>query len=306
MGPTSRPFFRQVLISGFLLILAVSLFAPNRNIRADGRELVRSFAAGQNPQELVRQVIHNELKDDADDMTHWRFRKTDVKGGVSKTWDVVETKNGEVQRLIAIDGRPLTEQEQVAEEARMQKFLASAADQQQRKESSSSDFNKEQNLMKLLPNALTYRYAGEEHGLIHLTFTPNPDFRPSTREAEVFHHMSGDFWISKFNMRLEEFSGHITSRVEFGWGMLGHLNKGGTFDVKQAQVARDHWDMTLLETNITGKALFFHTITVKEKLTEFDYHRVPDDLTLRQAADMLKQSGTRSVVLAPSRAHSNS
>ncbi len=305
MGQTHQPFFRQVSTTGFLLVLAVLLSAPNRNIRADERAPARS-AAGQSPQELVQEVIHNELKDDADDMTHWRFRKTDVKAGVSKTWDVVETKHGEAQRLIAIDGHPLTKEQQVAEEARMQNFLANASEQQQRKQNTSNDFNKEQNLMKLLPNALTYRYVGEEHGLIHLTFTPNPDFRPATREAEVFHHMSGDFWVSKFNMRLEEFSGRITSRVEFGWGLLGHLNEGGTFNVKQAEVAKGHWDITLLETNITGKALFFHTITVKEKMTEYDYHRVPDNLTLRQAADMLKQSDMQSVVLTASRSHSSS
>jgi hypothetical protein len=305
MGPTRQPFIYEAS-TGFLLILAVSFLAPKRSIRGDWRELAHSSAAEQNPQELVRQVIHNELRDDAEDMTHWRFRKTDVKGGVSKTWDVVETKHGEVQRLLAIDGHPLTKQQQLTDEARMQQFLASASEQQQRKQNTSSDFSKEQNLMKLLPNALTYRYAGEEHGLIHLTFTPNPDFRPSTREAEVFHHMAGDFWISKFNMRLEEFSGRITSRVEFGWGLLGHLNEGGTFNVKQAEVAKGHWDIILLDTNITGKALFFHTITVKEKMTEYDYHRVPDDLTLRQAADMLKESDTRHGVLTASRSHSKS
>lgn len=306
MGPNRLAFSREASTAGLLLILAVSLLAPNGNTRAGGRELAKTSASGHNPQELVREVIHNELKDDADDMTHWRFRKTDEKGGVSKTWDVVETKKGEIEHLLAIDGHPLTEQEEATEQARLQRFLQNAEIQQKSKKATSSDFQQEQSLMKLLPNALTYRYAGEEHGLIHLTFTPNPDFRPSTREAEVFHHMSGDFWVSKFNMRLAQFSGRITSRVEFGWGLLGHLNKGGTFDVKQAEVAKDHWDITLLETNITGKALFFHTITVKEKLTESDYRRVPDDITLRQAADMLKGSNTRSGALAASRSHSNS
>ena len=160
--------------------------------------------------------------------------------------------------------------------------------------------------MEMLPNALTYRYMGEQDGLIHLTFTPNPNFQASTREAQVFHHMAGDLWICKSNMRLAELSGRLTSRVEFGWGLLGHLNQGGTFHVEQAEVARDHWDLTLLETNITGKALFFHTITVKEKMTESDYHRVPDDLTLRQAAELLEQNNGKSVVLSASSAHSNS
>lgn len=306
MGSTRKMSPFEMSATVFALILAVSFFSPSGNVYAAASPSSSASASEQNPQELVQEVIHNELRDDAEDMTHWRFRKTDLKGGVSKTWDVVETRNGEVQHLIAIDGHPLTKQQEAAEQVRLQTFLQNAEVQQKQKKATSSDFQQEQNLMKLLPNALTYRYAGEEDGLIHLTFTPNPDFRPSTREAEVFHHMSGDFWISKFNMRLEQFSGRITSRVEFGWGLLGHLNKGGTFDVKQAEVAKDHWDITLLETNITGKALFFHTIAVKEKMWEYDYHRVPDDLTLRQAANLLNESNTQSGVLTAARAHSSS
>lgn len=302
MGPTRKIFPNETSVTVFALILAVSFFAASGNAYAAERRSSSASASEQNPQELVQKVIHNELRDDAEDMTHWRFRKTDEKGGVTKTWDVVETKKGEIEHLLAIDGHPLTKQQEAAEQSRLQKFLQNAEIQQKSKKATSSDFQQEQNLMKLLPNALTYRYAGEERGLIHLTFIPNPNFHPSTREAEVFHHMSGDFWISKSNMRLEQFSGRITSRVEFGWGLLGHLNKGGTFDVKQAEVAKDHWDITLLETNITGKALFFHTITVKEKMTEYDYHRVPDDLTLRQAADMFKESNSHSAAVTASRA----
>lgn len=306
MAPVRKAFAYETSAAVFLFIFTAAFVAATPDLHATDLAPSQVTAYEQDPQALVREVIHNELTDEADDTTHWRFRKTDVTGGISKTWDVVQTKHGEVQRLIAINGHPLTRQQEIAEEARIQNFLRNSEEQQKRKAASSSDFKQQQALMRLLPNALTYRYAGEEDGLIHLTFTPNPNFHASTREAEVFHHMSGDFFINKSNMRLAEFDGRITSRVEFGWGLLGHLNKGGTFNVKQAEVAKDHWDLTLLQTNITGKVLFFHTITVQEKLTEYDYHRVPDDLTLRQGADLLEQSNGGSVVLSASSTHSNS
>ena len=32
------------------------------------------------------------------------------------------------------------------------------------------------------------------------------------------------------------FDGHLTQAVKFGFGLLGHLDKGGHFEVKQAEV----------------------------------------------------------------------
>lgn len=106
--------------------------------------------------------------------------------------------------------------------------------------------------------------------------------------------MAGILVIDTKTNRLEEFRGRLTSSVKFGYGILGYLDGGGTFDVKQNNVADKHWDLTLLETNITGKELFFKSIAVREKLIESNYQRVSDDLTLEQAANMLKSSQGRS------------
>lgn len=306
MGPTRQTVAGEISSTGFLLLLACTLAAASAGARAEAMPAPFPAASELTPKEIVQEMVQNELKAENDDFTHWRFRKSDTVSGVTKTWDVIQTRSGEIQRLIAIDGHPLTEEEQAAEQARLQSFLENAQAQQQRKKSASSDFKQEQSLMKMLPNALTYQYVGEEDGLIHLTFTPNPNFRASTREAQVFHHMSGDLWINKSNMRLADLRGRLTSRVEFGWGLLGHLDEGGTFNVKQEEVAKDHWDITLLQTDITGKILFFKTIAVHEKLVESDYQRVPDDLTLREAAALLQHNGSSSALVSASDAHSNS
>jgi hypothetical protein len=74
-----------------------------------------------------------------------------------------------------------------------------------------------------------------------------------------------------------------------GAGLLGQLDKGGQFYVKQEQVARGFWEMTALHVQMRGKALFFKTIGVRQKIVRSGLHRVSDDLTLAQAADMLKK-----------------
>ena len=45
--------------------------------------------------------------------------------------------------------------------------------------------------------------------------------------------------------------------------------------------------MTALHVNMKGKALLFKTIGVQVTENHSDFHRVADDLTLKQAADIL-------------------
>lgn len=291
MHPTRQALAFEASTTAFLLALALLFFAPPRSLRSDTRPSSLPYASGAETtaQELVQRMVRNEVQAAKDDRTHWRFRKVDAKRGKSQTWEVIETKDGELQRLLAIDGHTLTKAQQEADQARLRRFLDSPREQEKKKRASSNDFKKEQQLMEMLPKALVYQYAGNQGGLIRLTFEPNAHFHGSTREAEVFHHMTGELWISRGSTRLAQLRGQLATRVNFGGGFLGHLNKGGTFDVKQQDVGGGHWDTVLLDTDLTGKALFFKTIGVQEKITESDYQRVSDTLTLRQAAELLKK-----------------
>lgn len=290
---TDRREIRLEISTMLFLLAAAMLFAPQSTSAAPPKADSPAARALSNPRALIEQTVENEVKAENDDSTHWRFSKTTMKDGLSKTWDVIETKKGEVQRLVEVNDHPLDAEQQRAEQQRIQRFLGNANEQQRKREASSKDFRKEQQLMKMLPNALLYTYVGQQGDLAQFRFWPNPQFHATTREAEVFHHMSGILVINLKNQRLAQLRGHLTSGVKFGYGILGYLDKGGTFDVEQQDVGDNHWDVTLLETDITGKALFFKSISVREKITESDYHRVSDDLTLRQAANMLKSSASR-------------
>jgi hypothetical protein len=75
--------------------------------------------------------------------------------------------------------------------------------------------------------------------------------------------------------------------VTFGGGLLGHLDKGGKFEVRQEEVAPGEWEMTVLGVDMKGKALLFKTLGVQETENHSDFQRVPDDLTLAEAAGIL-------------------
>lgn len=81
--------------------------------------------------------------------------------------------------------------------------------------------------------------------------------------------------------------GRLKNEVHFG--ILGHLYPGGTFDVRQAEIGSDHWEMTLLRVNMRSKALFFKTINVQQDEVRSHFRQVPDNLTLTQAKEILQK-----------------
>jgi hypothetical protein len=144
----------------------------------------------------------------------------------------------------------------------------------------------------MLPDAFLFKFGQRRGDLVQLNFSPNPSFKPTTHEAEVFHAMQGTLWLDAKQNRLEEISGHLMREVKFGGGLLGHLNPGGTFQVKQAPVSPGYWELTLLNVHMKGKALFFKTIAVQQTYTRTDFKQVPDALPLAQAAEMLEKQNT--------------
>ena len=240
---------------------------------------------------MVRWMVQAELAAQTQDRTQWNYqevKKTD--GKQEETRDVVETKDGTIDRLVAVAGRPLTPEQQKKEDARIVKLSSDRDEIQKSEKAEESDAKNERDLMKLLPVAFLYQDAGNEGGLKRITFCPNPNFHAPNRMAEVFHHMQGTMWIDGKRHRLARLEGKIISEVKFGGGFLGHLDKGGTFTVRQAEVGPGHWDMVQLDIHMTGRALFFKTVNVREHELCSKYERIPDDMTIQQAAERLKKA----------------
>ena len=118
-------------------------------------------------------------------------------------------------------------------------------------------------LFNILPEVFVFAYAGRQGDLVTLTFRPNPNFQPPSMEARVFHSMQGELTVDTKQDRLTAISGHLMADVKFGGGLLGHLDKGGKFEVRQAEVAPGQWEMIVLGVDMKGKALLFKTIGVQ-------------------------------------------
>jgi hypothetical protein len=168
------------------------------------------------------------------------------------------------------------------------KFLTDPAYRKQQRKKLDQDGKKATALLAMLSKAFLYKSQGRQGQIIRLTFQPNPKFHPPSREAKVFHTMAGTLLIDAKSMRLSQLSGHLIHSVNFGGGILGRLQKGGRFEVDQADVGEGHWEMVRLDVHILGRALFFATIKEQQHEVMTDFHEVPPGVTLARAAEMLK------------------
>jgi hypothetical protein len=241
---------------------------------------------------LAREVFENEVQAQINDQSLWSYRQVKKEQGKKKVFAVCETNDGEIDRLLEVNGQELNPKQRQAEDQRIRGMLDHPDRMRQQQKNSAEDGKQERELLRMFPDAFRFQYAGMQGNLIKLTFRPNPDFRPSSRAAQVFHHMEGSLLVDGEHKRLAEIEGRLTSPVKFGWGLLGHLDKGGTFLVDQQNMGSGHWELTTLDVEMSGKALFFKTIAVREKELNTDFQQVPESIRPRQAFELLRRDPT--------------
>lgn len=234
--------------------------------------------------ELARRVVTNELKFQDEDHVQWAYRQEKAESGKKQVSRIIETKDGDLSRLLSINDQPLAAEQLQKENQRIQELVRNRAEQRKLRRTQNTDKESGKRLFKMLPDAFVFNYAGREGDLIKLSFRPNLNFKPPSLDARVFHGMEGELWVEGKQERLAAINGHLMEDVQFGGGLLGHLDKGGHFEVRQVEVAAGHWEMAVMAVDMRGKALLFKTINVQQTETRSDFQRVPDDLTLTQAA----------------------
>lgn len=239
----------------------------------------------------VRDVIRHELETEAADHSLWRYHahREDDKSNYDR--DIIETKDGEIGRTLLLWGRPLTAQERQKDEERMQKLVSDPDERAKRIKREKDDSEKGHQMFKAIPDAFIFKYDGTENGLVRLTFFPNPHYDPPTRDLRVFRSLTGKMWVDPNARHLVRIEGQLFEDVTFGWGILARLYKGGSFNVNMREVGPGHWDMTSLDVNMSGHAVLFKNIAVKQHQTQSEFRRVPDNMTMAEAYQLLQKDG---------------
>jgi hypothetical protein len=254
---------------------------------------------------LVRRAIANRVAEDA---AHQPMRfvlhKQDEKHNI--TQEIAETPQGDVAILVAVNGAPLSAEGQQTERTRLDALDAHPETQEHRHKREEADQARVSKLLHELPDAFLYHYdstvpcnvtalpsvpapgftgqpesGGAAAQCYHMTFTPNPNFDPPDIESKILRGMAGEVWIEASAERLCRLNAHLVEDVDFGWGIVGRLDKGGTVSLEQTEIGPKEWELTRMKLDMTGRALMVKPLSfrVNEEMAHFaamppgtDYH----------------------------------
>jgi hypothetical protein len=255
------------------------------------------------PVELVRATVANEVAAaNQDSVKHmWRDRKMASWG--SQTRIYVETRDGMVGMTVAYNDKPLTPQQLQDEEGRLAGLVSNSEQLKRKQREQKEEAERTIRILKALPEAFLFEHDGTEAGtpivggegkrLVRLKFRPNPEYRPPSHVEDVLVGMAGVVLIDPASRRIAEMDGTLFREVSFGWGILGHLNKGGHFLVDQTGVGEGCWEVSRMALTFNGKMLLFKNIAIKSDEIFSNFRRVPPDTTFAQGVEMLKAEQAR-------------
>jgi hypothetical protein len=243
-------------------------------------------------QELVRTAVQTELAADRNDHSRWQYRDLNRKPDGEALYQVVETDHGAIKKKLKQNGQPLTPEQLKAEDARIQSFVNDPAQQARQRKDGEQDDKRAETMLRLLPDAFLWTIKGDTPDAIALAFTPDPDFNAPSMEARVFSAMAGEIVVSKSQNRIQSIRGKLIHDVKFAWGLFGHLDEGGTFNVERRELSPSVWQIVESHVHIQGRALLFKNISEQEDEVKSDFRRTPPATTLEQAAMILKAEPT--------------
>ena len=210
----------------------------------------------------------------------------------SETRSVIETAEGRADRIVLFNGEPLSPEQQARQQHRLEKLLSDRDALKNELKDQKSETQRRIRIVRAFPKAFFFDYAGMEKGLLHFNFRPDPNFSPKDRETQMYRGMEGSVWIEPAQERIVRIEGILVKDVSFGWGIVGHLNKGGIYEIAQTQLAPGKWRITMLDVNLKGKMFLFNSFRFQRKEIDSRFQPVSAELTLQEAVQELLAAPT--------------
>jgi hypothetical protein len=281
--------FAAIALMG-VVMFAISCARPSPVGAASGAQTPPQLSNDET-QAMVKRVLQVELNA-AEDTSHpmqYRLRKMSPRLATTKM--IVETKDGDVARLIAINDGPLSAQDQQTEDSRLQGLMNDPSLQRHRQQSEQKDSQRARKIIHALPDAFLYTYGGvvdtPQGPSYRLNFQPNPNFDPQDLEAQMLKGMAGELWIDVAQQRVTRLQCKRIKDVDYGFGIIGKLDQGGTLLLEQADIGNHQWRTTKMVLVMDARFLI-KTVKLDTTLDLSQYTPVTAGMSYQQAIQMLQ------------------
>ena len=186
-----------------------------------------------------------------------------VKSKTDKTYEVHVIDGSQYNRLIAVNGQPLSAQQQKAEEQKMEaerqhRLSESRADRAKRIARYDKERRQDQAMLLEMTEAFDYKLEGEKtvngRPTYVLNATPKPGYVPKTRDTKVLTGMKGKLFIDKADIQWVKVEAEVIHPVSF-YG-VATVAPGTRFGFEQAPIGDGIWMAKRLSVNVNSSVLF--------------------------------------------------
>jgi hypothetical protein len=246
---------------------------------------------------MIRQVAEKDQENDKKERDYTYVerdeeRTLDGKGHVksteTKTYDVMELYGDQVQRLIAKDDKPLSDQDARKEEKKIQKLMEerkneSDKDRVKRQEKEEKDREDGRKFVGEVADAFHFRLEGTEQLNGRETYVisaePRPDYHPHSRETGVLPKVRFRAWIDKDELQWKKADIQFIDTVSFGL-FLARLHKGSRVVIETARVNDEVWLPQHIEIKVDARLALLKGLNMDLDFTFRDYKKFRSDSKL--------------------------
>jgi hypothetical protein len=211
-------------------------------------------------------------------------RELDRIAAGTKTWEDLMIDGSPYQRLIAVNGEPLSKEQSEAEERKLQQTVASrkaesTSQRQQRIARYEKGRKRDRAMMQQLTAAFNFKLIGKRtvnsREVYMLRATPKPGYQPPNMETQVLPGMQGELWIDTETFQWVKVTAKVIRPVSIE-GFLAEVEPGTQFELEKMPVADGIWLPKHFSMKSHAKVLYVFHHSSSDDETYSDYKRIGD------------------------------
>jgi hypothetical protein len=204
--------------------------------------------------DIVRRSVERDWTDFEQQKNYTYLRQVDVyrydgRGArnlsSSEAQEILILGSRPYEKLVAKDGRPISDKEAQRERQKLDRESASRKNESARERSKyEKQREEERRYIREIPEAFTFKLLGEEslngQAAWVVQADPKPGYRPTLPDARLFTKVRAKVWIEKATYHWIKVDAEALEPLTFGFGLL-RISSGGTFHFEQTRVNDEIW-----------------------------------------------------------------
>jgi hypothetical protein len=213
--------------------------------------------------------------------SNYNYEERERAGGVTKLYQVTMIGGTPYQRLLAVNGEPLSESQNNDELKKQRQAEAQRrAESSQQRRDRIAKYKKEQardhEMMAQLTEAFDFTLVGTHRfkgfHVYVLKATPRRGYKPPNTESQVLPGMQGEMWIDQQTYRWVKVTAKVIRTVSIE-GFLAQVEPGTEFEIEKAPVGDGIWQITHFAVRSKARILHMINRASEEEDTFFDFEK---------------------------------